>query len=379
MTPRKRLLLISALGAAVLVAGWFYSAPARETHRLSRMSTESLSAWTRDHPADARARRLLGERLLQEGRTEEALALFREAAETDPGAAWPLVAQSRALLQAGRLGEALTLAQEVQRRAPEDAEANAVLGEVYHSAGNREAAEEAFRTAARHDAKNAAAHAGLAVILADKQDFTEARASAQRAAELAPDTALAYRTLGYVEDKAANLTEAIRYLSLAAEREPHRGPTWAAFSQVLVRAARTPAEYKAASDALDRTEALLPNMAGVAYFRGLLLAKQHKHEEAIAQFRRALERNPKATHALYNLATSLAFAGKKAESAAVSAHFQRARQNELKMTQLRMRVAREPKRADLWRRLQAVAEAQQDEATARMARERLQALLASSP
>lgn len=374
MTRRKRMLLITVLGAAVLGAAWLYSAPSRETHRLSRMSTQSLSAWTRERPADVPARRLLGDRLLQEGRTEEALNLFREAAQTYPDAVWPLVAQSRALLQAGRLEEALALAQEVQRRAPEDADANAVLGEAHHSAGNREVAEEAFRTAARHDAENAAAHAGLALVLADKQDFTEARAAAQRAAELAPDTGPAYRALGYVEDKAANLTEAVRYLSLAAEREPHRGPTWAALSQVLVRAARTPAEYKAASDALDRTEALLPHMGGVVYFRGLLLAKQHKHEEAIAQFRQALERSPNATHALYNLATSLAFAGKKAESAAVSARFQRARQYELKMTQLRLRVAREPERADLWRRLQAVAEAQKDETTARIARERLQAL-----
>jgi tetratricopeptide (TPR) repeat protein len=146
-----------------------------------------------------------------------------------------------------------------------------------------------------------------------------------------------------------------------------------------IHAARSKEEVAEAERILARAEALRPDAPSVPYGRGLLLEKQGRHQEAITEYERALELDPNDTDALYHLGLSLAFVGRTAESAKVRARFDQARDYERERIQLELRLQRDPDRADLWRRLLALAEAHGDDARAQTARQQLEVLASGAP
>lgn len=368
-------LALAGVGCAALLAlAWFISTPGGRTWRLSRATTAELQARTLSRPDDTETQRVLGERLLAEGRAEEAAVVYAAAAATLPDAAWPLLAQGRALIQAGLAGEALAPLEEALERAPEDADALAALGEAYYELGNRAQAEQWFAQARRHDSSNASALAGSAFVLADRHNLAQARAAAEKAVHRAPKSGRAQMALGYVEDEAGNRGRALRALQRAAELAPRDGRVWQLLGAVLTRTARTAEDFARAADALSRAETLLPRSPRLPYYRGLLLERQQDYAGAVNQFRRALERNPNATDVLFRLSAALAHLGRTAESAGVRAQFERARNYEREMMTLQVRLGRDPGSAALWRRMRIAAEAHGDESRARLARLRLQAL-----
>src|SRR5207302_897437 len=110
----------------------------------------------------------------------------------------------------------------------------------------------------------------------------------------------------------------------------------------------------------------------VPYYRGILLTTRHHYEAAAEQFRIALTRRPGFTDALYNLSMALSFAGRPQESAAIRRQFERLRDYDRAVTNLQIRIGRDPSNAALWRRLLQLAEAQGDTSRISLARKRLQ-------
>ncbi|HZO89451.1 MAG TPA: tetratricopeptide repeat protein [Chthonomonadaceae bacterium] len=360
--------------AAVVLLVWLYGTSRGREWRLERTGTADLLAETLSHPEDALAQRILGRRLLAEGKAEEAASAFAREAAAQPGAIDPLVAQGRALLQAGRPVEALTPLEAALPQAPKSAEALAALGEVHYALGNSAQAEQAFRTAIQASPSSAAAYAGLAFVLADRYNYEAARQAATKAVQLAPGSGQAYLARGYVEDQAGNSAGAVQAYTRALQLEPDDGRAWELMAGVRTRIARQPQEFARAEEALARAERLRPQSPLIPYYRGLLLSNQHKYSQAIPEFRRALDRSPELTDALYHLSVALAFAGQPAESARARARFERLRNYHREMETLQILLGRDPNSVALWRKMEQLALAQGDEAHLRLARQKLQAL-----
>jgi len=370
----RRALLVVILFSALATAVWLYGTSSGREWRLSRASTADLLAMTLSHPNDAQAQRILGERLMTERRFVEAATAFAALGAAETKAAWPLVMQGRALLEAGQFGDALGPLEEALRREPNNADALAALGETHYLLGNRVEALEKYGKAVKRDPSNARAWAGFAFPLADSHKHTDSREAARKALALEPDSSRAYMALGYAENEAGNGRAAEEALARAVTLDANNGRAWGLLAAARTRSARTPQEFEAAADALAKADALLPDSPLVPYYRGLLLAAQHRHAEAVDEFRRALERNPHFTDALYNLSVSLAFAGRKRESAEVRARFERAHAYHRDVNNLQLRIGRDPANADLWRRMKRLAEAHGDEERARLAGQRLERL-----
>jgi tetratricopeptide (TPR) repeat protein len=177
-----------------------------------------------------------------------------------------------------------------------------------------------------------------------------------------------------VEEKAGNTTKSLAALSRAVTAAPNDARAWRLLAAARVRSARTPEEFARAEEALARAERLTPALPMIPYQRGLLRAREGRHSEAIGEFQRALERNPNFTDALYNLSLSLAFAGRAEESAQARKRFERASDYQRDRTALQLRLSADPENLALWRRLAQRAEAQQDIATADLARRHILAL-----
>ncbi|HXG23521.1 MAG TPA: hypothetical protein VNJ09_03115, partial [Chthonomonadales bacterium] len=195
--------------------------------------------------------------------------------------------------------------------------------------------------------------------------------AAERAVKIAPEAAEGYVAAGYVADKMGNSPEAIRFLTQAVRIDALHGRAWELLAAVRVRVARSSEEMEQAEAALTQAERLRPFSSLVPYYRGLLRVKQQRFGMAVAEFRRALEGNPYFTDALYNLSLTLAFDGKKEESAQVRQQFRRISSYIRERSQLQMRIGREPQRTDLWERLAKLAEINGDAQMAKLARSRM--------
>lgn len=363
--------VLGLIGCGILASAWIFSTESGREWQLQHRSTRNLMAYTLSHPADALAHRVLAERLLAEGRCEEAATTSATWSRLEPGSARPLITKGRALLLAGKPQDALEPLTEALRYAPHNSHALTTLGEAYYALGERWQAEKYLRVAVDRDSSNAAAQAILASVLADNHNFDAAHAAAERAMEIAPESAEGYVAAGYVADKMGNSLEAIRFLTQAVTIDSYHGRAWELMAAMRVRVARSSEEIAQAEVALTHADHLRPFSPLVPYYRGLLRVKQQQYRMAVAEFRRALERNPHFTDALYNMSLALAFDGKKEESAQVRQQFRRISSYIRERSQLQMRIGRDPQRADLWERLARLAEVHGDAQMAKLARSRM--------
>jgi tetratricopeptide (TPR) repeat protein len=379
MRPLRRPVLAVLLLLPLAAGAWLYGTPAGQRWRLARLSTADLLAWTLAHPQDGPAQALLGNRLLAEGKPQEAADAFAAQAAAEPQSVQARIAQGRALIRAGAPAEALAPLEAALRLPAGSADAHAALGEAYYALDNRTLAQTQFETALRNDPSSLAAQAGMAFVAADQHQLDTARAAAERAVQIAPDSSLACTAQGYVADQSGDSDAAIRALTRAVTLDAADGRAWSLLAAVTTRTAQTADGFARAEQALTQAEALLPQSPLVPYYRGQLRMKQARYEEAIAQFQRALARSPGFTDALYNLSVAQAFAGQKAESARTRAQFERAQDYSREITNLQLRIGRDPSQAALWRRMQQLAAAYGDAGRERLATTRLQRLRESRP
>lgn len=129
---------------------------------------------------------LVGNRAFDEGRFDEALAAYEEAARARPplSAAW--VGRGAALGRLGRHTEAQEAFGEALSLDPDNAEALVNLGLTALSAGDEETAQEAFGRAVEADEACARGHYGLAVLAGSNGETAEVVAHLKRALSLKP-------------------------------------------------------------------------------------------------------------------------------------------------------------------------------------------------
>jgi tetratricopeptide (TPR) repeat protein len=137
-------------------------------------------------PINNVTRRNLATALLDEGRANEAIAVFHAAVRDDPSDAESHNGLGGALKSAGRLDEAIEQFQEALRLAPEYTAAYSNLGNVYGKQGRYPEAISAFQAALKISPKLAEIHCDLATALYFAGRKQECIAHLKRAIELKP-------------------------------------------------------------------------------------------------------------------------------------------------------------------------------------------------
>jgi TolB-like protein/DNA-binding winged helix-turn-helix (wHTH) protein/Tfp pilus assembly protein PilF len=155
-----------------------------------------------------------------------------------------------------------------------------------------------FQEAIAKDPAFAAAHAGLAsayVALSEerglppKEAFPKARASAERALALGGDTAEAHTALAVTQMYFDwDWSGAGASFARALELDPGRAPTLHAYAGFLSAQAR----HAEAVEAIDRARVLDPLSAAVNGDLGWYLYFARRYDDAIAQYKKALELEP---------------------------------------------------------------------------------------
>src|SRR4030095_14283572 len=99
MKSLRRPVLAVVLLVPLAAGAWLYGTASGRTWRLARLRTADLLAWTLAHPQDGPAQAMLGDRLLAEGKPQEAAGAFAAQAEAEPHSDGALVAAGRPLVR----------------------------------------------------------------------------------------------------------------------------------------------------------------------------------------------------------------------------------------------------------------------------------------
>jgi predicted O-linked N-acetylglucosamine transferase (SPINDLY family) len=247
-------------------------------------------------PDDFTASYMLGAIRFQQGRNDEALALFETALKTNPAAVGPLIYYGLLLQAAGRPGEALA----------------------------------SFDRALAVDANLADALVNRGNVLCDLARFTEALASHDKALSVKPDFDLAWynrgialRGLGRPEEALASFDKALAIRPGYGEALNNRGSmlrdlkqfaaALASFDRLLSlepgnvlalynrgTALQDLNRFSEALDAFDRALAIAPGLAVALHNRGIVLQNLKRFDEALSSLDRALAIEPNDARALNN-------------------------------------------------------------------------------
>ena len=268
---------ISALLVAVLMASaWRQTSYWQDSETLW---THTLSC-TSSNPV---AHNNLGAALNRQGRTDEAIAQYRQALEIRPDHVEAHNNLGNALAGRGRLDEAIAQYQKTLEINPEHVEAHNNLGVALAGRGRLDEAIAQYQKALEINPEHVEAHNNLGVALADRGRVAEAITEYQSALKIDPAHAGAHNNLG---------------LALAAQ-----GRTDDAVAQ-----------YRKALE-------LKPDYAEARNNLGVVLRKRGELDEAMAEYRKALELKPGYTEAHNNLGNALAGRGRLADA---MAHYRQA-------------------------------------------------------
>jgi len=263
-----------------------------------------------------------------------ALSAYEAAAAADPASFSAYIGLARTMTRMRRKDGAMEAIERAIALDPDRAEGHALLGALRFLLDETDLAREALETAIERDPNDAEAHLTLAQVHADAGRFDDADIELGRAEELveaiddetqrertralalhaktyrflaAGDSAsamaaaeevleledanpyaacLALSNMGILEARARHYDQAIEYLERAVSMNPYFARAGNALGRLLI-IRRQP---ERAAKVLGQTLQYLPHEeAGAHYAYGMSLARSGKREDALAQYRRALD------------------------------------------------------------------------------------------
>lgn len=176
-------------------------------------------------PADA-GRLSQALRLLQAGRTGEALALAGEVAARVPGSADALHLLALCRKAAGNLEESATAFEAARARAPNDLNLLGNYANLLSQLGQLSAAITLYRQVLEHAPSHGEAWMNLGITLRKSGDLQGACKALHRAVELRPGSAPSWQALGGVLRSLDDLEGAEVALRRAVTADPHSGAAW---------------------------------------------------------------------------------------------------------------------------------------------------------
>ncbi|MEE8207044.1 MAG: tetratricopeptide repeat protein [Nitrospinaceae bacterium] len=145
-----------------------------------------------------------GEFLLFSKKPDEALRVFRDLWEREPGNSYAVRGIVRAYQALGKLPEAVSQLNRHLEEPPRSSAAAYGLGYVYYLQKKFEESNKVLNEALRFDPKNALALNNLGAVLAELQRYEEAVQRVKEAVGLAPDELMFYRNLQMIYLRSGN-------------------------------------------------------------------------------------------------------------------------------------------------------------------------------
>lgn len=161
-----------------------------------------------------------GVRLLDQGRTDDALIRFRKVVAADPLHFQALTILCRTLLALGRQGEVVRILDDAAAAAPEDEKHLLGLGGVCFAFKHVKRAEELYRRVLAIEPDSVTALGNLASIIVEQSRYQEAVDLISHALEIKPDAPECYNTLGRALAGAAMYEEAEASYLRALDLDP---------------------------------------------------------------------------------------------------------------------------------------------------------------
>lgn len=182
--------------AAVILPALLFAA-----HRQASYWSDSSTLWVRalDCTRDNfMIRNNYGYTLFKSGRTEQAIAQYREALRINPEFELARNNLGNAFMREGRTDEAIAEFREALKIDPHNGEAHDNLGIALASVGNLDGAIAEYRESVRIDPTVAARHYNLSNSLYQKGEAEEALAEAKQSAQLRPQNTLYQSNLAWI-------------------------------------------------------------------------------------------------------------------------------------------------------------------------------------
>jgi protein O-mannosyl-transferase len=299
----RRVALPVAAGAILIACTVATQAQVMYWQNAWTLWTHALAVTEDNEPAHI----AVGAMLAMQGRTEEAIAHFREALRIAPDSASAHRALGRALVELRRFDEAVEPLSMAVRYRPTYADAQSDLGEALAGLGKPGEAIPRYLEALRLDPNRAATHRslGLALMLFGRAD--EAITHFQEALRLQPDSAGTHNDLGFALMTAGRNDEAKGQFVQALRLEPGLAEAHDNLGFALA------AEGRGAEAMPYLVEAvrLKPDFEMARLHLGMALGAAGRMDEAAREFREALRINPNNVDAkrLLEKTTALASAG----------------------------------------------------------------------
>ena len=192
--------------------------------------------------------------------------------------------------------------------APDNVELRNALGWTLFQEGKTAAAVMEYNRALKADPNHAKTHNNLALALVELGQLDDAAKHFQRSLELDPRAEI-YSDLGFVMARLGNPEEALADYQKALELDPKCASAHYNLAVASVQ------EGKLAEAESHYRQALLGKPSAETHNGlGYVLARQGRADEAVAEFRKAIEADAKFTPAYNNLARALAQQGKLDEA-----------------------------------------------------------------
>jgi superkiller protein 3 len=231
-----------------------------------------------------------GVALLALGKTDEALAAFRRAAELDPRHARSIASIAVALTAQSKGVEAVAAARKAVELEPNSAEAHAILGAAILAQDPKlwgEAIAEA-QDGAFKNAKNPEIQMIVAKIFESDGRYDQAKAAYQRALETDPGFAPGRAALITAQFRGGDLDGALANAIKLAAEAPGNGEAQLKVGEFLLRKEN----YLAAVAPLEKAVVLLPGSAEAHYYLGRAYQFTGKTKEALEPYHKAVELAP---------------------------------------------------------------------------------------
>lgn len=191
---------------------------------------------------------------------------------------------------------------------PKSAELHNALGWTLFQEGRTAEAVAEYQRAIANEPKHVKSHNNLALALVELGRLDEAATHFRRSLELEPKAEI-YSDLGFVAARLGRPDEALANYRKALELDPHCASAHFNLAVASVMAGK----YGDAEPHYREALAAKPN-AETYNGLGYVLAHQGRLDEAVVQFRKAIETDPKYTPAFNNLAGTLEKQGKLDEA-----------------------------------------------------------------
>lgn len=254
--------------------------------------------------------------LHQQGRFDDAAALYQQVLERDPHQVDALHLSGVMAKQRGDAGAAVALIERALAIDPRHARAHANLGAALSALGETDKALRSYEQAIALDPAYALAHSNRGNALRSLGRLDEALASYERALQLQPAAVDAASGRAIALNDQGRYAEALRSAELALAQQPRYIEAWAARGNALAGMGH----FTDALSCFEQAVALGGERADLAAWRGAAHARLGRFEQALAGFDASLALRPQHAGTALRRAHALDALGRRDDAAAAFRH-----------------------------------------------------------